>query len=128
MIHIDTLNDKALALTIEGKISKEDIVSAEAALAPMLERPAPYGLMVDLIGFTDVTAGALIEDVRYEVSLIRRWSDFHHMSIVTDRNWVGTWVGMIQPLFPKIEIKMFGPDQRAEARAFAASVDSTPAA
>ncbi len=127
MIRIDTLNDNALALTIEGKITKDDIQAAETALAPVLERPEPYGLMVDLIGFTDLTAGALIEDFRYEISLIRRWSDFRHMSIVTDRNWVGTWVGMIQPLFPKIEIKIFGPDQRAEARAFAASVASASA-
>jgi len=126
MIRIDTLNDSALAVTIEGKITRDDIKVVEAALEPMLQRPAPYGLMVDLMEFSDFTAGALLEDFRYEISLIRRWNDFHHMSIVTDRNWVGTWVGMIQPLFPKIEIKLFGPDKRAEARAFAASVASAP--
>lgn len=126
MIRIDTLNDTALAVTLEGKITSDDIKVVETALEPMLQRPAPYGLMVDLTGFSDFTAGALFEDFRYEMSLIRRWNEFHHMSIVTDRNWVGTWVGMIQPLFPKIEIKLFGPDQRAEARAFAASVTSAP--
>lgn len=119
--------DHVLAIRLAGKVTAEDVAAVKRALDPMLARHERIGFMVDLTGFSDATAEAIAEDVRYELSLLGKAGQFRRGALVTDKEWLGVVMGFTAQLLPRLEMRIFAPAQQDEALRWAADLPADPA-
>jgi SpoIIAA-like len=114
--------DHVLALRVAGKLTAEDVGIAKSALDPMLKQHDRIGFMVDLVDFSDATAEAIAEDLRYEFSLLGKTRQFARCALVTDKEWLGAVTGFWAKLLPDLEMRTFGAGQRDQAVQWAADL------
>lgn len=127
MLTLTELQPGVHELTLEGVIERADIETARRELTPLLEGAGRIGLVVRAEGMTDITADAIIEDLRYEFSMLPKWAQIARMAVVSDKQAFAALVRWIDPVLPMIEMRAFPASQVEAARAFAANLDDAPA-
>ncbi|WP_165802826.1 STAS/SEC14 domain-containing protein [Pelagivirga sediminicola] len=128
MIKIRELKPDVYELTLEGVLEKSDIETMERELTPVLKGDGPLGLIVRAENWSDITADAIAEDMKFEFGLLTQWSKIARMALVSDLQAFGALLKWIDPVLPMIEMKCFASTEVAAAEAFASDLPARPAA
>ncbi len=126
MLSIEEAPENLLAIRLSGVVEEADIERMERAFAEKLATEDRFGLVVDMTDWSDITGDALAEDSKFEFGLLGKLARFPRMAIISDKQFPQAIVKYLHPLFPTVEIRTFGADERQEAMAFAATVDNLP--
>ncbi len=117
---IEDMPAGAIGLRAAGKLTVDDY---RAVLEPALREGVESGemrLMFVLADFDGLEAGAWIEDAKTGLrTWVRDHSAWKRFALVTDVEWVAKATRMFAWMTPG-EVKVFGLDQEAEARAWVA--------
>ncbi|MBC6981158.1 STAS/SEC14 domain-containing protein [Caulobacter sp. 17J80-11] len=122
MIEILPAPDHVAAYRLSGELTGEDYDKVVVDLEARLARHDRLGVYVDMVDFTDMTAEALIKDIRYAFSKFGELKRFPREAVVTDRGWVKALVGLVDPIYRHTEIRTFAPDEREAALAWAQAI------
>ncbi|MGR3320677.1 MAG: SpoIIAA family protein [Pseudooceanicola sp.] len=119
MLTLDTTGAPLLRITVTGEITREGIRDFYKEFEAALDRYDRVGLLIDMRGFTDIGAGALLEDILGELKLL---DDLHRMpraAVVTGNRTIAGLIGYVAPLVPRMHMRAFTPDAMEEAEAWA---------
>lgn len=118
--------DHVIAMHLSGKLTREDIKKYKNVFDEKLSKHEHVGVCVDLTGFSDMSAEAIIEDAKAEVELFAHLNQFNRCALVSDKEWPQAMIGFVAPLFPTFEMKVFTPSQSDEAMKWAAELPEAP--
>lgn len=118
MLKVKELKPNVWELTLQGVLGKSDIETMERELTPALKGDGPLGLIIRAEDWKDVTADAIVEDLKFEFGLLTQWSKIAKMAIVTDLQAFSALLKWIDPVLPMIDIRSFGSSDVAAAEAF----------
>ena len=122
MIEFLSAPDHVIAVKISGALSGEDIDAMMQVVDAKLATHQHLSVLVDMTGFDDLTAEALVKDLRYDVVRMGQWMRFKREALVTDKNWLRWWVKTLSPMAPFGQIRGFERAQREEALAWASAL------
>lgn len=111
-----------LAIKITGTLTTEDVDAYKKLIDERIAADEVFGLVVDMTGFDDITAGAMAEDLKYEASLAGKLHHFPKVALISDKQWINSLVRMAGRLVPGVEVKAFHPDDRTAALNFASNL------
>lgn len=109
-----------VALRAGGRITAEDVGRATDALDAALAAHdrVSFFVVLDAVGWVD--PAALLRDVGYSLGQIKNLPRFHRVAVVTGQGWIRTLVGAEDAALPGVDVRAFGPDERAAAEAWVA--------
>jgi hypothetical protein len=116
------LPDHVVIVDLSGTVDERDVSDYKKRIYAALETHDKIGLVIDLIGLSDMTPAAIREDIRFEVGLLGDLKRFAKVAIVSDKQFMQALVRYFAPLVPFMDMKIFAPDARADAAAFAAAI------
>lgn len=111
--------DHLVAVRVSGRIEEADIDQAIAAIDGALERAPHISFYAEVGALEGMTASALAKDLRYGIGMLRKVDRLARAAVVTDEDWLRALARFEAWLIPRIEMRMFGADERAEAFAWA---------
>lgn len=123
MIEILPAPSHVLSLRLSGTVTREDLERVIADLEGRLRRHDRIGVVADLTGFQDMGLRAGLKDLSYSFGMIREWSRFPREAVITDKQWVRTILGLVEPLIPFVTVRVFAPEEQAAALAWAGDFD-----
>lgn len=109
---IPTADGRIIGFSIDGKIDDEDIRRITDEVIQRLESYDRLRLYAEVKHWTGITPKALFEDIKFA---LKHFRDFEREAIVSDKAWLKTMATAGDRLFPSIEVKHFGWENRAEA-------------
>jgi hypothetical protein len=118
MLRIETLAPHVVHFDLSGIITADDIRAMGDALEPMLAGGGDVAMLADAVGVEDITGKAVAEDLKLEVKMIRYWTRFSRVALVTDKQWIRNLTKASSHLVPRSDIRLFTPDQMEAAREF----------
>lgn len=125
MIEVRILESKPVAeVKLAGVVTQDNIKNMEDRILPALEQTNKLGFVIDVRDWDDITEDAIREDLRFEMKMLRRLVDIGNVAIISDKQWVAAVTKMLSPWFPGSALQAFTGEQKDEARAFAAEMDS----
>lgn len=119
MIEILPAPDHVVAMRVSGTLTGDDIERVTLVLEAALSRHQHIALYADMVDFADMTAEALLKDLRYGISKIGQWSRFGRAAVVSDREWLRAIARLENHVIPGIDIRAFGKNEREAALAWA---------
>lgn len=128
MITVKELKPNVYELTLDGVLEKSDIEKMAHALTPVLEGDGPLGLIVRAENWSDITADAIAEDVKFEFGMLAQWSKIARMALVTDLQAFAALMKWSDPVLPMIEMKSYSSSEVAAAEAFVSDLPAGRAA
>ncbi|HQZ27928.1 MAG: STAS/SEC14 domain-containing protein [Verrucomicrobiales bacterium] len=114
--------ETVFAIRLRGVIEKSDIQSLRSQIEAMLAVHEKIGMVIDITGLDDVTAGAIVEDLKLEASLMGKIWHFPRIAILSDKQWVGGMMTVLGKLVPRVETKAFVSGEMDAALAFASEL------
>src|ERR1700747_791282 len=120
MIEILDAPDHVVAVRLAGRLSGADMDDLTTAVEAKLARHPRIGIVADLTPLTGLTLEALAKDIRYNISKLGDWKRFPREAVITESSWVQAAISALDPLVPHVEVRAFGPAERASAVAWAA--------
>ncbi len=126
MIIIEKIGPQTLSLDLRDQVSASDIQAVDDAVRDLLEEDGKINLLLDLTGISDVSAGAVAEDVKVETALLPHLRRFGRIAAVTDKQWIATVMRAAGNLMPGLEYQTFDPDDRLAARTFVLDEGAAP--
>lgn len=111
-----------LVVTLSGKVTAGEVTAFYDQFTPAIEAAEQVGLVIDLSGFDDMTAEAIRRDIPMELALLDQMGKLPKAAIITDKEFIGAAVEAVNPLIPMIDMRVFAPDQRQAAIAFASDL------
>ena len=112
---IETGSTKVIAMKISGKIGKTDMEKMIQEVKEKLSQNEKLGIYVELESFDGISFDALIQDLAFGLSHIRR---FHKKAVVAGKDWMEKIARISDRLFPGMEIRYFPCAQKEEALAW----------
>ena len=106
---------KVVGVRVDGKIEKADIKAIEQAFADMFDQFEKVSIYVEVANLGGITLDALIEDLKFAFS---KFSRFEKKAVVSEHQWIDKWVAVGDKLFPSIQVKHFGVDEKEAAIAW----------
>jgi hypothetical protein len=119
---IDGLPEGVLGFKGSGKLSGDEYRAMMEPIYAELEQGGPVDLLFVLAeDFHGLDADALWQDLKAGASVgLRHRSAWRRMALVTDKDWIRHGAAAFGWLAPG-ELRLFEPDQQAEATAWLAS-------
>ena len=105
-------DNKALKVTIDGKLDSEDYSHFVPLVKDLIQQHGKLNLLVILHEFHGWTAGALWEDIKFDV---QHYDDIEKLAIVGDKQWESGMAKFCKP-FTSAEIRYFEREQLAQAQ------------
>lgn len=112
--------EHVIAIRLTGKVTGADIAEYQKILDEKLAQDQLISLCVDFTGLSDMNAEALTEGLKADFELLSHLGRFHRCAMISDKEWPAAMVRYIDPIFPVLELKVFPPDRREDAIAWAA--------
>ncbi len=125
MLEIGQSPANVLALKLTGTIEKRDIQGVEEAMKEKLAANDRIGVVVDMSQCTDMTADAIVEDLKAELSLIDQWHRFPRVALVSDKQFLKALTRFFDPLVPSVDFANFASDDYDKAVQYASQVAIT---
>ncbi len=119
MIHFDISQSPLFRIQIQGDVSRDQVRDFYKQFKPALDAAAPIGLLIDLTDFTDISAGAVLEDVFEELGLLDDLSKMPRVSVITSNRFIMGAVRYINPVVPYMHVNAYLPDDIAAAETWA---------
>ncbi|MDF1854737.1 STAS/SEC14 domain-containing protein [Pseudooceanicola sp.] len=126
MITLDTSNSPLLRIKVIGEVTRDEVRRFYPEFHKALDSAGRAGLLVDLEEFTDVSAGAMLEDVLHEMGLLGELSKMPRCALITDNRVMAGLVRYLNPIVPRMQVRAFGAKERAEAEAWAGDLTEKP--
>lgn len=123
MIELLPCADHVVAARIQGVLTTEDYKRLVADVEAKLGRHERIGVLVDLVDFEDLTVGAALADIRYDLSKLLQLKRFPREAVVTDKQWIHAAVRVASPLIPHMDLRAFPRDAFPEAMAWVLAAD-----
>jgi len=120
MITLEPAADHVLAARAEGRLTPEDIKAFVRELDAKLARHNRIGVVTDVTGLDGLTLPAFMEDLKQELRYLGKWDRFPNMALVAREGFLKSTAETIGKLLPQVELRVFPPERREEAFAFAA--------
>ncbi|MEM9534587.1 MAG: STAS/SEC14 domain-containing protein [Cyanobacteria bacterium P01_A01_bin.3] len=109
---IPTADGRIIGFSIDGAIDEADIKRITDEVMQRLTTHDRLRLYAEVKDWTGITPKALFDDVKFALQHFR---DFEREAIVSDKAWLNAMAKAGDRLFPSIEVKHFGWDERAAA-------------
>jgi hypothetical protein len=119
MIRIEEIAPRVHEITLGGVVEKADVEALESALAPLLDGEGKLSLVLRLEDWSDVTADALREDMRFELRMLPKLGRMARIACVTDKQGIAALVRWADPIVPMVEMRAFGSSRAQAARDWA---------
>jgi hypothetical protein len=114
-IDLETEEDgKLLVVRLSGKLEKKDYEHFVPAVVKAISQHGKVRMLVVMRDFHGWTAGALWEDVKFDV---KHFNHFERLAIVGDKTWE-KWMAAFCKPFTTATVKYFPLGQEQEARAW----------
>lgn len=115
--------DHVAAYKLSGTLTGEDYDRIIADIEARLGRHKKIGALVDLTGFTDITAEAAGKDIGYGLRKIWQLDRFPREALITDREWMRLIARTASALLPFVEIRSYAPGEAAAAMKWVAAIE-----
>jgi hypothetical protein len=103
---------KVLAIQVSGKLAKADYVYFAPEFERLVQLNGKLRVLFDLAGFHGWEAGALWEDIKFDV---KHFADIERLAMVGDKKWEHGMAMFCKP-FTKATIRYFDRADAAKAR------------
>lgn len=121
MIEILDSPDHVAAFRVAGTLKSDDYEAMIPEIEERLGEHGQIGVLVDLTGLEDITAGAVRKDIQYGLEKLKELHRFRRAAVVSDKQWIEAAMEMAGMIFPQIETQVFPPDERREAMQWVAA-------
>ncbi|WP_168201232.1 STAS/SEC14 domain-containing protein [Qingshengfaniella alkalisoli] len=118
MLTIETLAPRALFVDLNGIVTQDDIARLRESVEPLVQSDGDISLLVDMVGVSDVTGKAIAADLKLETQMIRYWTRFTRVAVVTDKKWVANLTRVSAHLVPRSDFRVFEPADLDKAKTF----------
>ena len=105
-------NGKVLEVHLTGKLVKEDYEAFLPAVERLIKQHGKLRLLVEMHDFHGWTAGALWEDVKFDV---KHFNDIERLAIIGETKWEKGMAVFCKP-FTTARVRYFDHTKTAEAR------------
>lgn len=120
------LPEDVLALSIEGRLEKEDVERGMGLLDAAFARGGKVHLFVEVRNFTGMPADAWLSDLRHGLRYFMKLHQFGRVGIVSDQSWVRIASRIESALLPFVTYHTYPPEQRDHALAWVRGATSDP--
>lgn len=120
MIEIIPSADNVAAFRIEGTLEARDYDEMIPHIDEKLRDHEAIGVFVDMVGFNDMTGEAMRSDLKYGIDKLGDLHRFRRMGLASDKQWVKAVMEIATFLIPRIEFRVFAPDETDEALSWVA--------
>ena len=103
---------KILVVHVSGKLTKADYEQLVPEFERLVQQHGKLRLLFDMTGFHGWEAGALWEDIKFDV---KHHADIERLAMIGDKKWERGMAGFCKP-FTKATIRYFDHAESAEAR------------
>jgi hypothetical protein len=118
MIHYDTQpGSPAVEITVEGAVTNADLEAAINRIHAEFDQNGKTRVIEIIRNFTGMEFGALWTDLRLGAPLAQK---IDRIAVVADWPWIRK-LAEIGHLFTRAELKVFAPEDLAQARAWIAA-------
>lgn len=105
---------KLSEVLISGKLAKTDYQNFVPEVEGLIKKFGKVRLLVDMVNFHGWSAGALWEDIKFDV---KHFSDIERIAFVGEKSWQEQMSKFCRP-FTKAEIRYFDHGNIEQARAW----------
>ena len=121
MFRVTKNGTNRLDIEMGGKLQAEEMKTALDELVSKSERIEHGKMLFDVIDFHIPSLSAMGIELSRFPSMLGLLKKFDRAAVLADKTWVKKASEMEGALFPGLEIKAFGRDQREEAEAWLSS-------
>lgn len=118
MFKITRVDENRLDIEMSGRLNSEQM---ETALDELVEKSEGIGkgrMLYDVVDYHLPSLGAIVIEFSRLPSMFGFIKKFDRAAVLTDKTWLKKASEFEGAIFPGLEIKAFGRDQRAEAEAW----------
>lgn len=108
---IKTETGKLVEVRVKGKLEKEDYQIFVPEVERLIEEHGKINMLVHLENFHGWTAGALWEDIKFD---LKHFRDMERLAIIGDAKWEKGMALFCRP-FTTAKVRFFTPDRMDEA-------------
>lgn len=128
MITYTSLNPRALAAVVEGRVTKEDVREAFDRMGGLMDANEKVDMLADVRAGVHIELAAIGEEMRHLSQVGRMLARMDRVALVADPAWIRAVARVEAHLLPSIDYRVFTRAQEAEARAFVLREDQGSAA
>ena len=125
MLTVKELKPRVFEITLAGTVEATDIDTMKRELTPALKADGKMGLVLRMEDLEDITGDALIQDARFEFSMLPQWSKVQRVAVVTDKQAFEALLNWFDPILPMIDFRTFAPAKADAAQGWAADLPGT---
>ncbi len=115
MIEVQEARPGFAAVHVDGKIDRDDIDLAIAAVEKARDGDLPVDMFVSFGRLASVSGEAFLRDLRYGLELLRQRQRFGRAAVVADQDWLRGLASFEGALIPGLRLRTFKNDARDEA-------------
>lgn len=102
-----------LGLHLNGRIDDLEFDEIVAKIEEILDDNEKIRIYAEIDKIGGMSVNTFMKNIHLKLT---HWKDVEKEAIVTDKNWLESWIGIADKLFPGIEIKHFNPDDKKAAK------------
>ena len=121
MFKVTQKSTNRLDLEMSGKLDAKEVKIALDELVSKSENIENGKMLYEIIDFHLPSLGAIVIEFSRLPSMFGLMKKFDRAAVLTDKTWLKKVSEFEGALFPGLEIKAFGRDQKAEAEAWLSS-------
>jgi hypothetical protein len=118
MFKVTRVNDSRLDIEMSGKLDVEHMEKALDELVHKAEGIEHGKMLYDVVDYHLPSLGAIKLEFSRLPSMLGLMKKFDKAAVLTDKKWLKTISEIEGALYPGLEIKAFGREQKAEAEAW----------
>tara|TARA_R110002167_G_scaffold45324_3_gene136219 strand:- start:13682 stop:14455 length:774 start_codon:yes stop_codon:yes gene_type:complete len=111
-----------LDIRLSGKLTGNDMSAYRSALEAKIKEHQHIGMVVDFTELSDIGAEGLAAGVQADMEFFSHIGQFYRVALVSDKEWPGVIVALIQSLISKPQFKAFASSQRDAAIKWTAEI------
>lgn len=112
MTLLPMVDDRVVGVRIDGTIREDELRAMVDVVEDKLTRHEKLRAYVEVAKLGSIEPRALFEDLKMGA---KHWDRFERKAAVTDAGWMKSIADALDPLFPWIQLKTFGFDERDAA-------------
>ncbi|MBW2641565.1 MAG: STAS/SEC14 domain-containing protein [Deltaproteobacteria bacterium] len=121
MFKVEQYGLNRLDIQLSGKLDTEEMKIALDELVSKSKNIENGKMLYEIIDFHLPSLGAIVIEFSRLPSMFGLMKKFDRAAVLTDKTWLKKVSELEGALFPGLEIKAFGRDQKAEAEAWLSS-------
>src|SRR5687768_18176901 len=108
-----------VAMRLSGELTASDITQAYKSTEEALKDNERVSFFIEVDPSMKLTFEGVVKDLVEGITQWGKLSRYHRAALVTDKGWVGAIARVEGLVFCSIDVRVFGPDERDKAFAWA---------